>query len=473
MGEPKAEPTNWMFPTSERGGSSMPDDGNHTSREDQGRIAREGEPPAHEPPTPPESTNKELCMSDLHRTVTEALDRIGIQYGQREDRDDLYFLGRDGVMLVVGARAVNEVPAAVTTEAFVLKNIECTKELAVDLLTRNSKLFAVHWAIHHQPDGTVEITLSHELWVEQLDAGLVERMVNRVLDNATAEIDALQATYGGERAFVVKEEQQPATIMPTGPLTYAGRFPGYESAQAMAAFLSVPGEGRPSYQVFCNHIWVFKGGGQVLFDGEGYEVVVGCCAEPDGTPVVVVTGFCEPNAENAEKVGMLILGERNALEQSAHSIGIFNEGDIGEIAASGELRQLRPSEVGAIPDSVEGEPASSVVFDRNLRFDGLYWAQMSSCRSYLRFYADGTVLQASTSGEPEQIARWFGKAHTDLPRGTYTFEGMSIEFSTASSDGTVDYEGQVNDEAIELSSHSRINGHKDRTTFSFVQVALQ
>ena len=464
--------------TPEREGSSMSaDDSRHGPSEDHRQPAQGSSPTSSEPTRPAESIQQGLSMSDLHSTITEALDMLGLEYVQNEDREHMYLIGRDGVLLRVGVKGMDDVPAGIVIVAIVLRNVECTKELAVDLLKRNGRATFATWEISDGSDGTVDLSFSYQLSAEQLDVELVARMVHWVLSKATEEIDALQAKYGGDRAFVVKEEPEeppPATIMPTGPLTFVGRYPGYEPAQAMAAFLSVPGKDRPSYQVLRDYIWAFKGAGEVLFDREGHEVVVGCCAEPDGTPVVVVTGFCEPNsAKNAEKVMALMLGEKIALKQAAHSVGIFNEGDLGEIAASGALRQLRPSEIGAIPDSVEGEPASSVIFDRNLRFDGLYYAEYPFYRSYLRFYPDGTVLEASTSGRPEQVAHWFSKAHADLPKGTYTFQGLSIEFSTTSSDRTVDYEGAVHDEALELRSHSHTNGHKDQKTFSFVQVALQ
>lgn len=333
----------------DRRGSSVPaDDSRNAPREGQGQISRGTEPPLSEAPSPPEHAHRELSMSDLHRTITEALDHIGIQYGQREDRDDVYLLERDGVRLMVGPLGVDGVPAAVSIFAVVLENVERTRELTVDLATRSGKTLA-DWATHDRADGTVTVTLSYMMSAEQLEVGLVERMVNSVLGTAVAEVDALQATYGGRRPIIFTGESPSLpTNMPTGPLTFSGRYPGYGPAQAMAAFLSVPGDGRPPYMEMGDYIWVFKGGGHELFDGDGYELVVGCCVEADGTPVIVVTGFCERKPEYAEKAAVLILGEKSALVQSAQSTETLGEDGLGEAAASGKLRQLRPSDVGPI-----------------------------------------------------------------------------------------------------------------------------
>lgn len=455
---------------------------------DQGLPTRGSNPLPSQSPNPLEPVRRAPSMSDLHRTIAEALNMLGLEYVQNEDRDDVYLIGRDGVLLMVGVKGMDGVPVGLVIVAIVLKNVECTKELAVDLLKRNGRATFATWEISDGSDGAVDVSFSYQLSAEQLDVGLVARMVNWVLEKSTEEIDALQATYGGERAFVVKEEspvvteEQPVaaekppelTIMPQGPVTFKGRYPGYEPAQAMAAFLSVPGQRRPSYEEARDSFW--------MFDGGGCELAIGCYAESDGTPVIFVTGFSEPKPESAERAMELLSGEFSALQQSAHSTArsstdptarstddTLARNEISEAVASGALRQLRPSEIKATPNSVRDEPAPAEVHDPGLRFDGLYRAQELSSRSYLRFYADGTVIQASTSGNPEQVARWFDKTHTEVPRGTYTVQGRSIEFSTVSSEGAVAYKGQMVDDTIELSSHSHINGHKAQSTFSFVR----
>lgn len=464
MGGLKDSPTNWISPNTERGDSSMPDEGGRqTEREKQDQPTRRVDPTSSEPANPVEAAQRQVSMSDLHRIITEALDMLELEYVQNEDRDDVYLIERDGVLLMVGVKGMNGVPVGIVIVAIVLKNVECTKELAVDLLKRNGRATFATWEISDGSDGAVDVSFSYQLSAEQLNVELVARMINWVLNKSTEEIDALQATYGGERAFVVKEEPPPVTIMPTGALTFKGRYPGYDPAQAMAAFFSVSSQrGRPSYQELRDSFW--------MFDGGGYELAVGCFAEPDGTSVILVTGFSDPEYTN--RASELMMGENAALKQSAHSTGmLIKDDELSEAVASGSLRQLRPSEVGPIPDSASEKPAEEP--GSSLRFDGLYHAQESSYHSYLRFYEDGTVLQVSTNGKPEQLARWFGKTHTEVPRGTYSIEGQSIEFSTASSEGTVAYKGTVFDDAVEVITSSPTNGQEEQTTYGFVQVALR
>ncbi len=84
-----------------------------------------------------------------------------------------------------------------------------------------------------------------------------------------------------EPAHRVTEESPELIVMPQGPETLAGRYPGYKPAQAMAAFLYVPDLHRLSYDVLSDSCWGIDGG--------EYELVLGCFAEPDETPVIVVT----------------------------------------------------------------------------------------------------------------------------------------------------------------------------------------
>lgn len=465
MGELKKNSLkNQTFPSPNKN-SSMPDSGSsQEDREDQIQSTQENDHSPSSPRSQSEPTHRQVSMSELHRAITEALDRIGRQYEQNEERDDLYFLEHEGVLLVVGARDVDGVPAMVQIQAIVLEDVECSAELTADLLRRNGRMAFSAWEIYDQPEGTVKVSLAHELSVQPLDAGLVERMVNWVLDSATAEVEALQATYGGKRPVVVAEVPLELAAMPMGAVTFAGRYPDYEPTQAMAAFFLVSGPSRPSYKELRDSFW--------LFDGGRHQLLVGCFTEPDGTPFVVVTGFSESDTASAERAMDLLEGERTALQQSAHSTEDFlPKNRIPEAVASGTLRQLRPSEVGPIPDSASEKPTKKNV--PSLRFDGLYRAEGPSYHSYLRFYEDGTVLQVSTNGKPEQLPRWFAKTHTEVPRGNYAIKGQSISFSTASSEGTVACEGQILDDSLDLSSHSYIDDHEGRARYSLVQVDLQ
>lgn len=146
-----------------------------------------------------------------------------------------------------------------------------------------------------------------------------------------------------EPARRVTEDLPELIVMPQGPETLAGRYPGHEPAQAMAAFLNVPNLHRISYDELSDSCWGIA--------CDGYEVVLGCFAEPDGTPVIVLTYLVE--SEQSQVVPLLYSAvEKWALESSAHSTEkIAAESWIREAVSSGALRQLRPSEVRSMPGS--------------------------------------------------------------------------------------------------------------------------
>lgn len=148
MGGLRDSLTSWMFPDSGRGDPpASDDDSRHAPREGQGQITRESNPLPSQSPNPIESAHRGLGMSDLHRTITEALDMLGLEYVQNEDRDDVYLIGRDGVLLMVGVKGMDGVPVGIVIVAIVLENVECTKELAVDLLKRSGRATFATWEI--------------------------------------------------------------------------------------------------------------------------------------------------------------------------------------------------------------------------------------------------------------------------------------------------------------------------------------
>lgn len=146
-----------------------------------------------------------------------------------------------------------------------------------------------------------------------------------------------------EPARRITEEPPELIIMPQGPEILAGRYPGCKPAQAMAAFRNVPNLHRLSYDELEDSCW--------SIDGGEYAIVVGCFAEPDGTPVIVLTYLVE--SEQSQSAPLLMMVEKMALKESAHSTeNILAEGWIREAVSSGALRQLRPSEIRSMPSSV-------------------------------------------------------------------------------------------------------------------------
>jgi hypothetical protein len=111
--------------------------------------------------------------------------------------------------------------------------------------------------------------------------------------------------------------------------------------------------------------------------------------------------------------------------------------------------------------------------ETGLRYDGLYrWESPTGLVTYLRFYADGTVLSVSTDGTTEQVARWFDTANQHVGRGRYRLEEGILRFSTSYPSGSVDYEGTVLAEGLQLAFHSHFTDTKGSQLYRFVSVPL-
>lgn len=111
-----------------------------------------------------------------------------------------------------------------------------------------------------------------------------------------------------------------------------------------------------------------------------------------------------------------------------------------------------------------GEPAV-------LRFDGLYRAGPSVSAHttywrYLRFFEDGTVVSASSTGDTGQVATWLRKPY-ELS-GRWTREDDTLRFTCKGVGGSIDYEGEVLDDGLALAFHSHINDKRGDATYEFV-----
>jgi hypothetical protein len=67
-----------------------------------------------------------------------------------------------------------------------------------------------------------------------------------------------------------------------------------------------------------------------------------------------------------------------------------------------------------------------------LQFDGVYQSkQIDDSWQYLRFYADGTVIAATSTGEPTAVAGWVNKQNIkskNLPNGRYEITDDKLSF---------------------------------------------
>lgn len=109
-----------------------------------------------------------------------------------------------------------------------------------------------------------------------------------------------------------------------------------------------------------------------------------------------------------------------------------------------------------------------------LRHDGIYQSNRIPDGDdpyfyYLRFYPDGTVIDTSSTGEPADLRPWFDRGMDDLSVGHVTVHGSHVAFSQTSKYGTVDYQGTIVGNTLQLASYSHINGHRDSRVFTFVK----
>jgi hypothetical protein len=122
-------------------------------------------------------------------------------------------------------------------------------------------------------------------------------------------------------------------------------------------------------------------------------------------------------------------------------------------------------------DTEEGSPV--------LRFDGIYQSEREADGqpaywSYVRFYADGAVIEVGSTGDPLQIRKWFTKENNgnkNFSRGRYEIKDDQVAFSTTSDSGTVDYEGAVHKDGLVLRSYSHINEYRATRTYRFVHLS--
>jgi V8-like Glu-specific endopeptidase len=139
-----------------------------------------------------------------------------------------------------------------------------------------------------------------------------------------------------------------------------------------------------------------------------------------------------------------------------------------------DVKRLLPtqfSKTQPLPDEPESDKTHTLDGDaqsRNQLIAGLYQSEPSGRYwQYLRIYSDGTVIEATSSGTPDDLANWFGRPYSDT--GRYQVQGSTIVFSIASPYGTVDYRGQIQGTVLSMDSFSHINGHREHCIYHLVR----
>lgn len=119
-------------------------------------------------------------------------------------------------------------------------------------------------------------------------------------------------------------------------------------------------------------------------------------------------------------------------------------------------------------DAGESVPSASI----SPLTGGVYVRVDEASTKYLRFYADGQVIDMSSTGTPVEIANWFAIGRDEMSTGQYVSVGAHIEFVSRTSRGAVSYKGAFTSPTqLVLDSYSHINGYisTDRV-FEFVEL---
>lgn len=101
--------------------------------------------------------------------------------------------------------------------------------------------------------------------------------------------------------------------------------------------------------------------------------------------------------------------------------------------------------------------AESDTGEGKILFDGVYQYRYPVYSSYLRFFADGKVVEVSSTGTPSQVGQWLNHEYESF--GFYAIKDGTVSFVITSSSGKVSYSGRIFEEAIEIDMTSHINGN--------------
>src|ERR1017187_6365813 len=75
--------------------------------------------------------------------------------------------------------------------------------------------------------------------------------------------------------------------------------------------------------------------------------------------------------------------------------------------------------------------SKATVGTSDVRTDGLYQAVFGGDNGYgyLRFFSDGSVLSVTSTGTPDQVAKWMKKGSDVVSNGKADIQGSNIKFS--------------------------------------------
>jgi hypothetical protein len=137
------------------------------------------------------------------------------------------------------------------------------------------------------------------------------------------------------------------------------------------------------------------------------------------------------------------------------------------------------TEYFAVAEPGTGAPKEATLFDTwtfdlsapqtpaSHPLEGLYQAANGNVLPYLRFYRDGTVLAATSTGTPADIDKWFQKTNKKgiFASGSYTADKSSLSFSTAIASGT----GKIVGNTLQLDLNIPANVYRGPQVYRLVQ----
>ena len=150
-------------------------------------------------------------------------------------------------------------------------------------------------------------------------------------------------------------------------------------------------------------------------------------------------------------------------------------GKVGFWGSLASILGLILAVVALFPISENHSAPSAEFSSHSLRFDGLYRSEkVGNAWTYLRFFPDGSVIYATSTGLPEQIAPWFNQDFQRY-RGEYVVLGNRISFHVGGeAESTVSFRGSIEENGLVLSSHSSLNGNREPDrVFGFLRAPLE
>jgi hypothetical protein len=103
----------------------------------------------------------------------------------------------------------------------------------------------------------------------------------------------------------------------------------------------------------------------------------------------------------------------------------------------------------------------------SVRYDGVYFVPYGGMASmYLRFYADGIVIDVTAMAKPNEIKSWFNKNSENVGNGLYTIENDKINFTVNTDKVIVEYTGEIIKDGLILDSRS--NNGNERKNIRYV-----